>query len=295
MNRLTLSILIFRKEVFIKDLRDKKINIINVILKDEEIIFETSFINYLKLIKHYKNIKVIKHNIASKMYLNLTKTITNFIAIAICISLFFIAENRIFYININGVSETLNEKINDRLINNGIKRYIVKPSFDYLENVNKLIHNELINEISVMSIVINGVYINVNYQKRKKPIYIEETKSKIYAKKDAVIKDYQIVSGNLLIRRNQFVKKGELLVDDVIIRNEKEYYVGTKGVIYGYVYYKYEDSILDENDLFDRLFELKRKISSTYLEGEYIEKENIIKRENKYLFHFTCVEILNSY
>ena len=295
MSKMTLCITLYNKESFLIDLKNKRINISNIRFNDERIIFDSSFICYLKIKKYYKNIEVIKDNIISKMYSNLIMTIANLFIISLCLSLFFIAENRIFYININGVSETLNERISERLKNYGIKKYIKKPSYEYLEKINKNIHSELIDEISVMSIVIEGVYINVNYQKRKKPIFIEKTKTKIYAKKDAVIKDYNVISGNILIRRNQFVRKGELLVDDVIIRNDKEFYVGTKGIIYGYVYYTYEDIIRDENDLFDKIFLVKKEIANSYLEGEYIESENIIRNDEKTIFHFTCVEILNSY
>lgn len=296
MNRMIIALTLFDSISFMDWIKEKKLHVYNIQKEKETINLETSFLTFLKIKKKYKDVRIIKDNIISRKYKELSKTICAFICLILSLSLLFIAEERIFYISVNGISPEINGEIIKELEERGIKKYEKKPLVKNLDLITKDIHNKFIDRISVMSITIEGVYINVNYQKRKEPVYIEEYKTKIYSKKDAVIKDYDIMAGNILVRRNQFVKKGDILVDDEIVVNEKVKHVGTKGVVYGYVFYRYSFSIQSDIEEYTyRLFDVKKEIMKDYYKGEYIEKEEMQIDNGKMHFFFTAVEILNSY
>ena len=129
-----------------------------------------------------------------------------------------------------------------------------------------------------MSLKGNNVY--VNYVVKPKPIVIESLHGKMFSKYDAIIKNIKISSGNVLVKVNQFVRKGELIVDDVITHKDNVTHLGTKGKIFGYVYFEITKTSPINNDVLDafssNLLDARYEILKDLEEEEELLEEKIL-------------------
>ena len=117
-----------------------------------------------------------------------------------------------------------------------------------------------------------------------------------------MIKSFDLLSGNRVVDINDYVKKGDLLVKDVLTTDyNEEVYIGTYGSVYAYTWYystiSYPINEFDSNEtiLANALLEAKHQICLNFSNSEYIYQENVlqfIKQDNNVFIkiHFTCVE-----
>ena len=287
----TYSYLSFLKFVEVNNLKIFNINQIN----EYKYEFECSYLSYLKIKKNNKNCKIIKSN--SQKILLLKFFSEKLVVICVIISsLFYIFLSKlIIEVKIEGTSAYLNNYIKQELKSINIEKYEFSPSISQLKEIEKNIYLQNIDKFDIFNITKKGSYIFVNYQVKKKNIILDEVKGKIYSKKDAIISKILISTGNVLIKENDFVNKGQLLVDDQILINSEPYFVGTKGLIYGYTYNKVEINYVN---IEDSLIEARYLISKDYVLDEKILEEKIIFNDEdnkKMVLHYKCEEILNSF
>ena len=67
-------------------------------------------------------------------------------------------------------------------------------------------------------------------------VEIEQKHGKMYAKKEGIIKSFDIESGKIVKEINDYVKVGDLLVDDTILYKDKAIVVGTLGRVMAYTF-----------------------------------------------------------
>ena len=126
------------------------------------------------------------------------------------------------------------------------------------------------------------------------------TNQKYYASKSGVIKSSLISRGNFLYSVNDYVKKGDLLIDDYVYINNKSIYVGGYGKVYAYTWTIVEISkSSNEGNYIDYYAYLLNKcryeISKNFDNDEYIYEEKILissfLNNNIHLkIHYTTVE-----
>ena len=117
-----------------------------------------------------------------------------------------------------------------------------------------------------------------------------------------MIKSFDLLSGEKVVDINDYVKKDDLLVKDILTTDyNEEVYIGTYGSVYAYTwYYVTLESKVSSNishaDLFaNSMLMAKNQISKDFNDNEYIYEENVlqfnVKDNNMFLkIHFTCVE-----
>jgi predicted nucleic acid-binding OB-fold protein len=114
-----------------------------------------------------------------------------------------------------------------------------------------------------------------------------ESRGKLYASRDCLIHSINITSGNVLVSVNQFVKKGDLIVDDIIeISSGGIKKVDTIGTIYGVTWYvidvdieKYSD---DEGEVFEYALNMGRdELNSKVTNIINVRSQNLLKYENE--------------
>lgn len=264
--------------------------------------FYASIYTLKRLQSIFTNIEIIKQTGYLSIVLSLFKYKTTLIAFIISLFFYISLNNKIWIINIKGDTDSLIPFINEQLLNNNIYVGASKIDKDYLSAIQNKILYENYNKIEYLSISKNGCAIDVRFKKKR----IENDKTKfegaLYATKDGMIKSFDLLSGEKVVQINDYVKKGDLLVKDIITTDyNEEIYIGTYGSVYAYTWYyiTIEEYInINESDatiFANALLDAKRKISLNFTTNEYIYEENVLQFniENNKMYmkiHFTCVE-----
>lgn len=241
--------------------------------------FELSSKDYKNLKENIKNVILIKkRGIFPSLYKQMFKRVTIFASI-LALILFSFLSTLLMKININGTNEMINQEIATYLNTKSIKVYRIKPSIENLKKVKDEYFLNNLNTFESIEFIIKGNALYVSYTLKKKELIIEEKHGKMIAKKDGVIDKILISSGNVLVKEFQYVKKGELLVDDYLYYKDSAIYVGTRGLIYAYTYETVLVSIYYEGNKDEQfvylLDEARRQVSLDFKDEEHIEKEVI--------------------
>ena len=97
---------------------------------------------------------------------------------------------------------------------------------------------------------------------------VKKSFENIYASKDGVIQNIDVSSGNIMVKVNDYVKKGDLLVSNTITStSEVDKIIETQGVIKAYTYIDYEASIskkkMDDGEAFSYLlYSIRSKLGT---------------------------------
>ena len=234
--------------------------------------------------------------------LSLLKYKTTIISLIISIFSYFTLSSRIWIINISGDASTLIPFVEEKLNENNIKVGSKKKDVNTLSEIqNKVLYSSF-DIIEYLSIKSNGCAIDVSFKKKRKETEINKLKGNLYASRDGMIKSFDLLSGEKVVDINDYVRKGDLLVKDVLLTDyNQEIYIGTFGSVYAYTWYystimypvnEYDS---DETVLANVLLEAKRQITVNFTNSEYIYQENVLQfnKDDNNVFikiHFTCVE-----
>jgi similar to stage IV sporulation protein len=177
--------------------------------------------------------------------------------------------NLIWIIDIRGNKNISNDEIVKALYKNGIKIGVMKNKLD-LKHIENNIVNE-IKQISLISLSIDGVKLNVEVVERTLPPEIVDIESPvdIIAKKDGIVTKIFCYRGTPLIKPGEYVKKGQILITGDIFRtnrndNSKEYVktIHSIGSVYAKVWYE----IFEEQELIYNNSER----TGNYIKNEYM-------------------------
>lgn len=281
---------------FLDYLKDNKLEIYNYDQIDEyEYTFETTYLTYLKIRKKYKECRVEKSNTIIYLFIKLFREKLVIFCLIISSFLYIYLSKLIFEVKVEGNSNYLSSFLINELRDYNIDKFEISPNIDNLKIIEKEIYNSNLDKFELFSITKKGSYIIVKYEIKKKNLVLDQVKTKIYSSKDAIISKILISTGKVLVKENNYVRKGDLIVDDHLVLNDEEYFIGTKGLIYGYTFNKVE---LYYHNIEDAFNEARFLISSKYvLDEKILEEQILIHDENSkfIIFHYKCEEILNSY
>lgn len=271
-------------------------------VSDYEYTFYSSKYKLSKIQEIFISVEVIKQTGYASILLSLLKYKTTIICLIISMFFYISLSNRIWIIKISGDSDSLIPFIQEELKENNINVGAKKLKINDISNIqNKILYSNY-DVIEYLSISNNGCSINVSFKKKRKETNIEPLKGNLFAKRDGMIKSFDLLSGEKVVNINDYVKEGDLLVKDVILTDyNEEIYIGTKGSVYAYTwYYITIDTPLNTNmndaDLFSNLLLLsKEQICKNFNDNEYIYSENVLqfKKDSNNVYmkvHFTCVE-----
>lgn len=230
-------------ERFIKRLKTNNIEILNLkyisynqinikIYKDDydkvirlKTIYEVEILDYYGIIK-------IKNNLLNNKFIILFILIS-FVYIYIITSIIFEVD---VITNDSKMEKLLIEELNEL----GIRKYKFKKSYIELQKIkSKLLsnHKEELEWIEIENI---GTKYIIRYEPRIKNKKEEDkTLRNIVAKKDCVIRDMNISSGQIVKDIDSYVKKGDVIVSGYITLNDSvKDTISSNGVVYGETWYK---------------------------------------------------------
>lgn len=230
-------------EKIIKKLKDKNIDIYNIkYVKYNLIILRIKKEDYnnLDYLKVLYDIEIIEFYGIDKIKYLIKKNIYLLISIFISISVLILLTNTIFDVSVIHNNKSIRDTILRELKNNGIDKYHLKKSYKELDSIKKKILDKHSNEIEWLEIKSVGVKYIVRVEER----IIKKEKDaapirNIVAKKDAIIRGFDIKSGEIVKNKFDFVRKGDVVVTgDIKLYEESKKRVSADGVIYGEVWYK---------------------------------------------------------
>ena len=286
---------------FLDTIKNGKIKIINLQKIDQYTYSFYSLKKYKKLLFSYSNVYLVKDYGLLNILFSFFKYKTTLLAMVISTLFYISLSNRIWLINITGDNQNLNSIIEEKLLEYNVYVGAKKKNIDDISYIQKEILYNNFNLIEYLSIDLDGCCINVNFKKKRNANNNIELRKSLYAKKDGVIKSFDILSGEKVVDVNDYVKEGDLLVKDIITTDyDKEVYVGTYGYVYAYTWYyvTIKEKVYESNKetiFANLLINIKSEITSNFSEYEYIYEENVLKFniENNMVnmkVHFTCVE-----
>ena len=227
---------------FIKKLTTRKIDILSLkyIDKNEALILIYKK-DYEKVIKIKTIYEVFEKDIFGfikiKKILKLNRHLI--IIIILCIMFFYILTNMIFDIEVIHSNKEIRELIKFELQENGIKKYSFKKSYEEKEKIKERILNKYPDKIEWLEIIEQGTKYVIRIEDREIVKIKNNNKPRnIVAKKDAIIKKVMASKGVIIRDTNDYVKKGDVVINGDIVLNEKSKgKVRAFGKVYGEVWY----------------------------------------------------------
>jgi len=235
-----------------------------------------------KVKENFHDYKIVsKIGVINFFELLITRPLT-LISLILSVFLFMNLSIRMYDIEIVGDYPYIESYISEYVNELGIKKYEYSLSKEKIEDLENKIKEKFNDELEFVEIIKEGAKLSINYKKRRKVVIGEGNRGSIYASKDGVIKEFKLEGGVKQVKVNSFVRKGDLLVSDIIINNNKEEIsIDVKGSVYALTYYFINiDVDMDIDDASKYMYlldkarvEVSKNINS---EEEYIYKEDIL-------------------
>lgn len=227
---------------FIKKLKTNKIEILSIKYKNKNeadiIIYKKDYQTILKIKSIYEITELdVFGLIKIKQNLKLSKHIIIITIFAFIIFIFF--TNIIFKVEVIHQNKELRNLILKELNKEGIKKFSPKKSYNEINKIKEKILNKYPDKIEWLEIEENGTKYSVKVEERT--IYKKDenkTPRNIVAKKDGILKKVIAEKGDIVKDMNDYVKKGDLIINGELIFNEEvKGMVRAEGKAYAEVWY----------------------------------------------------------
>lgn len=277
-------------DYFLKEIIKKNIYIYEIINKSKnELIIVVDLVGLREIndIKTSYKYKIIDRYGFLKISYLIKKYYVTLIAFFINILLLVYLSNLIWSIDVVHENKYIRELVYNELKKENILKYHFKVSFDEKENIVKKILKREVDKLEWMEIEEAGTKYIVRVEQRKKNSIADNCISQnIVAKKDAMILEIHADSGEVVKKKMDYVKKGEVLISGIIYNKEDIMAVRcAKGIVYGEVWYKihldlpanyYEEKLTgnEVTKLDVNIFNNNYTLSNKY--GSYKRKSNFL-------------------
>ncbi len=208
----------------------------------------------------------------SRQYLNILGVLC-FMLSAICCSYF------IFDIQIIGTLPQVNTSLIKELKKEKVDLFQPLKSYERLNEILSHLKTVYKDDVEYMNVYQRGSVFHVEYTKRKQDTIEKENYQNIYAKKDGLIAYMDVDSGMIKVKANDYVQKGDLLIENTITSTNNElHFIPVKGQVYAYTFNQYEASVKNVNqDQGEVFYQLLLSIRSQLPTDAIIDKENVLQ------------------
>ncbi len=230
-------------ERFIKRLISVDIELLEIkYLKYDEIVVKIYKNNLEKIeeIKTVYDVEVVEYTGFYKYKELLKKNKLIVISIVLAFAFVLYLSNTIFYIDVIHNDKNIRELIKEELSENGIRIYSLKKDYKYINKVKNKIMEKHKDKIEWLEIESSGTRYIVKVEERKiNDINGNNEPRNLVAKKDAVILSIEASDGIIVKNKNDYVKKGDIIVSgNIDLNGEIKKIVPATGKVYGEVWYK---------------------------------------------------------
>lgn len=242
LNRYRLKITGRDPKRLLKTLNKKKINLHKISLTDRCLIIDVSYIDYQKI----KEIKTVLYKIEvietfgiKKVEIFVLRYKIFIFSLIVGVALFLVLINMIFDIEIITNDSKIKEMIVEELNNHGISKYkFVKP-YKKIESIKEEILKDNRDKLEWLEIERVGTKYIIKLEVRKvKNLDTDNTPRDLIAKKNGILLELKVESGEVLKKVNDYVQKGDVIVSGKIMKDEEiKQLVKSKGKIYAETWY----------------------------------------------------------
>lgn len=204
----------------------------------------------------------------------------------------FLSSQYILDVRIEGTNKETNKEVLEVLSDFHIDIGDKKRSYQELNEIYDSLKDHFKQDIDYLNIYQSGSVLVIKYTNSVGAKKEELSFENLYASKDGVIQKIDVSQGNILVEVNDFVKKGDLLVENTIIStNDETKIIPVKGHIYAYTYQTYVAKLnaakVDKADAFHYLlFTIRNQIgkinkidSEKVVEYGIIDKQIVLKMQ----------------
>lgn len=242
MNKYKLKITGKSLKYFLDLIIKKKINLYYLDQHKDYIIIIVSEDDYkrIKKIKTLNKIYILNRYGVPKIFYVLDKYKYIIASFLLTVGILMFLSNIIFAVEVVHTKEEIRNIVFNDLEEFGLKKYSFKKSFDEKEKIKDKILSKEKEKIEWLEIENVGTKYIINVEERKKNSKEEQNNPQdIIAKKDALIINVDASYGEVIKKKNDYVKKGETIISG-IIRNKEDPVakVRAKGYVYGEIWYK---------------------------------------------------------
>lgn len=226
---------------FIHNLYKMNIQLLNIDFNNNSVIVKVNEVDYKRIldIKTIYEIEVVKmYGIAYLKYF-IKKYFIFLIVLLLGFLMILGLTNVIFKVEVIHNDKDLRELILEELELEGIKKYNLVVSYEKKEKIKETILKKHKDKIDWLEIERQGTKYVVKVEERKKNNeIIDTTPRNIIAKKNGLIKKIVSSSGEILVKKDQYVKQGDVLIGGTIHNKEIEVAkVKAEGSVYAETWY----------------------------------------------------------
>ena len=193
----------------------------------------------IKKYNYYSEINVYK-NMGFDYLVEKIKNLKYFITCFILLLLsMFLISNIILKINVIHSNKKIRELVTEELYSNGIKKYSYKKNFLELEQIKNKILKENKEKLEWISITNIGMTYIVRVEERIIDNIVQEHDfCNIISTKEALITNIYSNKGNIIVNKNDIVKKDDILISGELKLNEEtKNFTCANGKVLGRVWY----------------------------------------------------------
>lgn len=226
---------------FIHNLHKMRIEFLNIVFEKNSVIIKVSEQDYKRIldIKTIYEIEVVKVYGIAYIKSFIKKYWLFFIVLGFGFLMFLGLTNVVFEIEVVHNDKDLRNLIIDELKNEGIYKHSFVVSYEKKEKIKENILKKYKNKIEWLEIERQGTKYIIKVEERKKnQSNTTNTPQNIIAKKNGLIKKIISSSGEIITKKDQYVKKGDVLISGTIHNKEEEVAkVRAEGKVYAETWY----------------------------------------------------------
>lgn len=273
-NQYRLKILGKNPKRFIGYLIKEKISLYDVEINRKDAIILVDEDDYHKIMKmktSYKVVVVGEYGLVR--YRNFIKRYSVFfICVFFGILLVKVLSSIVFDIDVEHSKSEIREMVLNDLKEFGIEKYHFKVSYEEKEKIIKKILKKETEKIEWLEIDSVGTKYIVKVEERIKNEPIVDNKTQhIVAKKNAMILEIYAESGEIQVKKNDYVEKGDVLISGFITKDEEiKKKVKAVGTVYGEVWYQVEINLPKLYKEVKYTKDKKKKIEVNFLSHNFL-------------------------
>lgn len=260
------------------------LNIYNIKIEEYSITFDSNIKDRKYILDQFPNAVIIKKQ-GLRCLINKILNLSLILSLSLSLIFFSYLKSFIYKIELNGDYPSFENELLNTLDSFNLSVNNIFPSSSKLIELEDKILDIHSKQIEFIEIRRSGSILKISYLKRRKEIDLPSLKKSLYATKSGIIKQIMVKTGVVEVSINQYVKQGDLLVNDTLTdTSNNSIFIGCEGQIYAYTWYLYEvfyenSNNLSMDEIFIDLIDKTRSEVSKNIDGqdEYIEKENVLQ------------------
>ena len=193
----------------------------------------------INVIKRYYHVDIINNYSINSLKKYFKRNIISVISLIFSIILFSFFSNIIVEVNIQSDNQKIVSDLQKELDKYHLSRLTLKKNYIEIEAIKEKIKAEFNNRLEWLEIENNGMKYTVKLELRKsKNVEINNDRCNVIADTDGIITNVSAQKGTVMVKNNQFVKEGDLLISGSIALNDQvKADVCSKGNVYAEKWY----------------------------------------------------------